>query len=134
MINMEFKELIGKTLKNVAIKNNSIEFITTDDVVYAIRIFNPITSELKVTYSADINVLLMSPITEAYDISGIYYDHYNDAPSYRNHYFVIGTKKGSYTFDFFDYSDELCKFGKVISSQNFKRYYQQDNQQDNPHD
>jgi hypothetical protein len=96
---MEFKELIGKTLKMVVIKNNSIEFITTDDIVYAIRMFNPISGELKTTYSDVIDVLLMSPITEAYDISGIYCDHYNDSPSYRNHYFVIGTKKGSYTFD-----------------------------------
>lgn len=123
---MEFKELIGKTLKTVAFENGIIELIDIDDNVYGIRVINPNTNELKVYKLDDINNILMSPITEAYDISNIYYDCYDDTLPYRNHYFIIGTKKGNYIFDFFDYSDELCKFGKVISKQNLNHYYRQE--------
>ena len=122
---MEFKELIGKTLKTVAFENGIIELIDIDDNVYGIRVINPNTSELKVNNVADINNILMSPITTAYDILDDDCD-YDGGYTYRHHYFVIITKKGGYTFNFFDYSKELCKFGKVISKQNLNHYYRQE--------
>ena len=111
---MEFKELIEKTLKTIAFENGMIELIDIDDNVYGIRVINPNISELKVNDSCDINNILMSPITTAYDILDNDDCDYAGGYTYRHHYFVIITKKGRYTFNFLGYSKELCKFGKVV--------------------
>lgn len=112
---MEFKELIGKTLKMIAFEPDIIEFTDIDDNVYALR-RNSLNAELKIKEDMNLNNILMSPIIAAYDLFEDDAD-YDECPTYTNHQFHISTEKGKFIFDFYEkYPKDLYKFGKVYKN------------------